>query len=217
MHIGGHNRLIAWLPDSSSYHATSQYGSPWGWATWRRAWQCFRRDAHNWRKLAEELTTKQVGWSQETQADFLIPFLTFARAKLADEWGIIWTLSKMLKGGLSLFPARNLISNVGFGPQATHTFLSDALLFQNTPRFSLDFPLQHPSHLQLDSHYEWQHLRWTQCRPDPELLQPLLDHLLAQNRPVHALVLIEQVFRRSVPAPVYEQLKASVLRQVRGA
>jgi len=34
---------------------------------------------------------------------------------------------------------------------------------------------------------------------------------------VHALVLIEQVFRRSEPAPVYEQLKASVLRQVRGA
>jgi len=217
MHIGGHNRLIAWLPDSSSYHATSQYGSPWGWATWRRAWQCFRRDAHNWRRLAEELTTTQLGWSQETQADFLIPFQTFTREKLVDEWGIIWTLSKMLKGGLSLFPARNLISNVGFGPQATHTVLSDALLFQNTPRFSLDFPLKHPSHLQPDSHYEWQHLRWTQCRPSPELLQPLLDHLLAQNRPVHALVLIEQVFRRSVPAPVYEQLKASVLRQVRGA
>jgi hypothetical protein len=216
MHIGGHNRLIAWMPDASSYHATFQYGSVWGWATWRTAWQCFRRDAPNWRRLAHQLTTTQVGWNGDTQAEFLHPFQTFSMEKLADDWCIIWTLSKMLKGGLSLFPARNLISNIGFGPQATHTSMSHALLFQNTPRFSLEFPLHHPSHLQLDAHYEAQHLRWMQCRPSPDLLQPLLDHLLAQNRYVHALVLIEQVLRSSLPAPEYEQRKAAVLRQLRG-
>jgi hypothetical protein len=44
---------------------------------------------------------------------------------------------------LTVMPTKNLISNIGFGPDATHTFDSSNK-FSNIVSAEIDFPLVHP-------------------------------------------------------------------------
>jgi hypothetical protein len=43
---------------------------------------------------------------------------------------------------LAILPQVNLVSNIGFGPEATHTFSSSP--YSNIATESMDFPLAHP-------------------------------------------------------------------------
>ena len=57
-------------------------------------------------------------------------------------WGMRWTFSCWLQGGLTILPAINLVTNVGFGDEATHTraYIPAA----NLPARTMGFPLRHP-------------------------------------------------------------------------
>ena len=66
-----------------------------------------------------------------------------ARGKM-DVWAYQWTFACWAQQGLTCLPARNLVTNIGFGPSATHTVGANhpsACL----PREDLEFPLRHPS------------------------------------------------------------------------
>ena len=214
MHIGGHNRLMQWRPQTASYFGTYLYGSPWGWATWRRAWRCFRRESDAWRQLAHDPTVAERLPNREVYDSFLHPFKNYSMEQLQSEWGFIWTLSKLLSEGLSIVPSKNLVSNIGIGAGATHTRGAVALLFQNTPRYAMEFPLRHPSALVADREYEYQHLLWYQGRSDPRLLLPLVHHLRSQNRHVHALLVLEKILQTTPSSPDARELKASLLQQL---
>lgn len=61
-------------------------------------------------------------------------------------WDYQWLLTLWTQAGLSIHPKVNLVSNIGFGQDATHT--SDAgNSFANFPVSSLSFPMRHPSHI----------------------------------------------------------------------
>ena len=60
-----------------------------------------------------------------------------------DTWDYPWTLSCWLANGLSVVPAVNLVSNLGFGRQGTHT-LGRRSKLANMPVGEIAFPLQHP-------------------------------------------------------------------------
>jgi hypothetical protein len=66
-----------------------------------------------------------------------------------DTWDYQLTLSFWLRGMISICPARNLISNIGFGSDATHT--KDANPRANMPVYEMKFPLIAPSALTADS------------------------------------------------------------------
>lgn len=60
-----------------------------------------------------------------------------------DSWAYRWTFSCWAQNGLTVLPARNLVTNIGFGEDATHTTngrSNDAVL----PLEKLYFPLVHP-------------------------------------------------------------------------
>ena len=59
-------------------------------------------------------------------------------------------LTCWLQGGLAILPGSNLVSNIGFGPDSTHT--SDpAHAYARFPTQSLSFPLTHPPFIIHDS------------------------------------------------------------------
>jgi len=73
-----------------------------------------------------------------------------------DTWDYQWAFAKLVQGGLSIVPACNLVSNLGFGADSTHTSNP------NDPRAALPTesmasPLVHPSRraacVQADQHY----------------------------------------------------------------
>jgi hypothetical protein len=141
MHIGGSNFQFGQHVTEDSYYF-SAINQIWGWATWRRAW-----------KAHYDVTMRR--WPEVRDTSFLADLLgeEVARrvaggfeniyAGKTDSWDNQWTLSVWLAGGLTALPAVNLISNIGFGPRATHTRKATSAV-ANQPTEPLTFPLRHP-------------------------------------------------------------------------
>jgi hypothetical protein len=61
-------------------------------------------------------------------------------------WDWPWLFACLLHRGVSILPATNLISNIGFGEDATHTqSTDDERAF--VPTRPMTFPLRHPPHM----------------------------------------------------------------------
>ncbi|MCS7085222.1 MAG: glycosyltransferase family 2 protein [Bacteroidia bacterium] len=119
-HIGGNNwqrgrRVGTW----SAYF--SLYPHIWGWATWRRAWKLMDAEMRLWPSF------RDAGMMRE-----LFPHPTVARwwqnrlervwrGEFPGAWSYQWTFAGWVNGKLSLTPNVNLVSNIGFGRQGTHT------------------------------------------------------------------------------------------------
>lgn len=98
----------------------SKYNHCWGWATWRRAWKHYQGDIPfwpAWRTSSEwlRLTPDPV------ERRYWGKIFEQVRANKIDAWAYPWTASVWFTGGLTATPNVNLVSNIGFGPESTHT------------------------------------------------------------------------------------------------
>ena len=60
-----------------------------------------------------------------------------------DTWDIQWVFANFAQGALTILPEANLVTNIGFGTDATHTRSSNARE-SNMPAVPMRFPLDHP-------------------------------------------------------------------------
>ncbi|MEO0683510.1 MAG: glycosyltransferase family 2 protein [Cyanobacteria bacterium J06649_11] len=142
MHIGGNNCLCANLASSDSYYF-SGLTQIWGWATWRRAWQFYDVKMIQWPSV------KALYPSIFERFD--LPGAIEARTRIwentyrgdIDSWDHQWLFTVCSQNGLCILPKENLISNIGFGKDATHTISHDSSR-ENLPREEISFPLKHP-------------------------------------------------------------------------
>jgi hypothetical protein len=147
MHISGDN----FLPDHFAHQASyffSRYAYVWGWATWRRAWQKFDGELTLWKDAAVRARVlDQFASPQERQ--FWTTVWQQTSAGQINTWDYPWAFTCRALGGWAVVPSVNLVSNIGFGPTATHTPLESGFGF--VPRGSLAFPLIHPPTVAPDS------------------------------------------------------------------
>jgi hypothetical protein len=61
-----------------------------------------------------------------------------------DTCDIQWVFASFVQSGLAIIPQVNLVTNIGFGPDATHTRAAGASE-SNLPVIPMRFPLRHPS------------------------------------------------------------------------
>lgn len=124
--ITGNNFQNGQKRGKASYYF-SKYNHCWGWATWRRAWQHYQGDlpfwpewqsSSEWRRLTPDKTERRY-WSR---------IFDQVRAGEIDSWAYPWTASVWFKQGLTVTPNVNLVSNIGFGPDSTHTASADSPL-----------------------------------------------------------------------------------------
>jgi hypothetical protein len=66
-----------------------------------------------------------------------------------DTWDCSWTFTTLTHSLLQVVPNVNLISNIGFGPEATHTH--EIGIHANMPTTPLSFPLKHPEFILANS------------------------------------------------------------------
>jgi hypothetical protein len=66
-------------------------------------------------------------------------------------WDYSWAYSRHLKGGIACVPSKSLISNIGFGKDATHTFSSD---MDSVYRQEIKFPLRSNNVVVTDEDYD---------------------------------------------------------------
>jgi len=137
--------------DGSYYF--SRYVDVWGWATWRRAWQYY--DV-NLRVLPAFLEQWAMGrLSSEPEIRHWLDVLRATYDGLIDTWDYQWLFAVWLQRGLVAVPNVNLVSNIGFGPRATHTkdgYCAYAAL-QTSPLGNLYHPRVVERHLEADLHY----------------------------------------------------------------
>lgn len=120
----------------------SRYANCWGWATWRRAWQHFDFEinqlpdliARDW--LYEFLKDRRLAqvWSQN--------LLSVYGMDKQHIWDYQWQMACWLQNGLSIRPNANLVINVGFNKDATHTTKPTPYAIHNIEELKL--PLNHP-------------------------------------------------------------------------
>lgn len=97
----------------------------WGWATWKRAWDKFDPEAKGY-----DLLKADKGMEKKFNLDGAYPYSSMLYSQLetrtVDSWAIRWWWSVFKENGLSLFPDKSLVKNIGFGDKsATHTQAGD--------------------------------------------------------------------------------------------
>lgn len=119
MHIAGGNFLFESNAIRDSYYF-SRYSFVWGWATWRRAWNHYDVDMASW-PVATESGWLESYFEDPIERDYWCGILDRTWRGEIDTWDFQWYYSCWVRQGLSIAPATNLISNLGFRPDATHT------------------------------------------------------------------------------------------------
>jgi hypothetical protein len=148
--ISGTNHLTNVYKMPNSY-AFSKYKACWGWASWRRSWKNMDFDMY-WRGSNQsDSIIKNMGVGKASCSHW-IKALKLIDTKKVSAWDWQWYFSVAAQNQLCLFPCDNLISNIGFGNNATHTFGEPKKAFIRTGEITL--PLQHPQYVCQDHDYD---------------------------------------------------------------
>jgi hypothetical protein len=93
------------------------YPLAWGWASWRRAWQHFNDIPSDCQALSRFFPEKK----RREILKFWISRCEDLKNKEVNWWDYQLGLAMICNQALWAFPPVNLVSNIGFGPNATHT------------------------------------------------------------------------------------------------
>lgn len=125
MGIGGYNVLGEWRRAEGSYFF-HRHPVTWGWATWARAWRSF--DYHLERYRAWNVHERLLAHlSDPEMMAYTWDLFQHLKPALTDAWDTQWALICTLLGGRWISPTVNLVTNVGFDPDATHTGMAHDL------------------------------------------------------------------------------------------
>lgn len=148
MHIGGNNfgseAKQEPAADAPSYHFSTQRNS-WGWATWRRAWQLYDYHLTGFREaVAAGMLNHTFSGPLEKRYRLGKMAGVLDLPQPPDVWDYQWEYTIARHHGLYIVPAVNLVGNIGFGNDSTHTHDSDDMMGA-VPARDLTFPLRHPA------------------------------------------------------------------------
>jgi len=140
--ISGDNFQFGRTYGESSYYF-SRYAHIWGWATWRRFWIRYDRELSYWPEYRDRRGLSEVeGLSVAEQRHWTEQFDAVAAGRI-DTWDYQLQLGMWYQRMLSILPQQNLVQNIGFGGDATHTTVVGKLA--NMSIEPLEFPLEHPT------------------------------------------------------------------------
>lgn len=147
MHVSGLNMA----PEKSfSLHSYffADVGHVWGWATWRRAWALYDVDLTDWPDMRPEF-----GRGAPRLRRMLGRKFASAHAGRKAAWSRSWYYTMVRHAGLAIIPAVNLVENIGFDADATHTTSARHPLRQEWSG-GMAFPLDHPPHFVTSVSYQ---------------------------------------------------------------
>lgn len=135
-----------WQCDAS--YGFSRYMVTGAWAGWRETWQGFDLDMHEWnawqfRKQVKHLTnsTTEANWwywkLKEIQSD----------TSKKSYWDYQMQMHLFKNEAITIHPQKNLISNIGFDAEATHTHSNDG---RGDREVYGVLPLVHPTIVEID-------------------------------------------------------------------
>lgn len=139
LHVSGESYQAGRRSEQSYFF--SKYPLVWGWATWRRAWRFFDLNLTTWPSLNGSPEHRAMFDTDDERRYWSAVFDGMHAGRMPVEWDYVWYYACMTQG-LSIHPAVNLVSNIGYGAGATHTVGASPLA--NRPPGVLEDDLRHP-------------------------------------------------------------------------
>lgn len=134
------------------YHFSGRFRCGGGWGTWQRAWKYFTFSLKQYDEgeVLEMLRPYYADYAQRR-----LQYMKFCQFKKGtfNNWDFLWNMACYSQNGLSIVPEKNLITNIGFGEDATHTQKVEPI-FANLEGRPLKFPLRHPPFVYADGRPE---------------------------------------------------------------
>ncbi len=115
VHISGNNFQDGQVRSDGSYYF-SHYSHSWGWATWRRAWQRYDEAVANFPAYDQNGRINELPFSAAAKR-YWLKHLRSGHS----HWDGWWLYTTWYLKGLCIIPNQNLVSNIGFDSEATHT------------------------------------------------------------------------------------------------
>lgn len=133
---------------SSSSYYYSRFVHIWGWATWRRAWRHYDVAMRGWPAARDAGLLDSVWGADRAAVAHWRAIFDAVHAGRVDTWDYQWVFTCWQQGGLTVLPCGNLVSNLGFGTDATHT--TGASPLAELPVRAMSFPLRAPPFVRAD-------------------------------------------------------------------
>lgn len=134
--VAGSNLVKGFTP-SYSYHF-SRFKSCWGWGTWRRAWKNMDMDM-SWRKKHLKDVINNSGFNGQYNSKWHFQ-LKCIDNDYVSAWDWQWYFALAAQNQLCIYPAVNLVTNIGNDAEATHTSFGQIAVESH----ELEFPLHGP-------------------------------------------------------------------------
>lgn len=142
--ISGCNQQNGIIRGNHSYFF-SRYVHVWGWAGWRRSWKYYDKAMSKWKAFKEFRNIDSFFISKKEKFFWIELFDKLTKFNDPDTWDYQWAFAHFLNDALSIIPNRNLINNIGFSKDSTHSFAPT-----NTQIGNNILPLRHPQFLVRD-------------------------------------------------------------------
>ena len=126
MAISGNNFQFGRSRTSASYYFSRHFHC-WGWATWRRAWECYDGNMADWPEFSSRDGVASLVNSPR-QAAIVKSALQQCYDGELNTWDYAMQFAIWRDAGLVALPNVNLVTNIGFGDQATHTTAKSSIL-----------------------------------------------------------------------------------------
>ena len=167
--ISGDNFQTKPRRDERSYYF-SMFNHVWGWASWRRAWRAYDHAMNDWPAIRDgKWLVDALG--SISAAEYWTRLFEATWQGNIDTWDYRWTFAIWREGMISILPKVNLVKNIGFRHDATHTTRSNAGEPSSVTQ-TIEFPLHHPSYMIVDRMADERTIYFRQ--------RPLLQHIFSR-------------------------------------
>ncbi len=142
--ISGNNfQKVQPMAMEESYYY-SVFPSSNGWATWKRTWDGFDYRISSWPQV-DRIKLSKFLFKDKRYAQFWIDYFDGMTLSMPEDmWDVQFHYHCMVRQQLAIIPKANLVSNIGYGPDATHS-KDPTSYFANVPTHLIPFPLRHPA------------------------------------------------------------------------
>jgi hypothetical protein len=143
--IAGSNFQNGKKRGSASYYF-SVHNRIWGWATWKRTWESYDITLNN---IEDKESVHLVNslFREKVEKAYWLKVFNLTKGGKIDTWDFQFMFLQWKLGGLTVTPNINLVSNIGYGDDATHTKWG-----KKNPNFTRPvgtiYPLIHPDKIE---------------------------------------------------------------------
>ncbi|MGC3978994.1 MAG: hypothetical protein QM751_12700 [Paludibacteraceae bacterium] len=165
----------------------SRYFTGGAWAGWRRAWNGFSVDLETVDVNVLKKTIRKAFYST-AETNWWVRKVKEIKADTAKKgyWDYQMQIHMLLNNGLATRPQRNMICNIGFDPEGTHTLVNDS---RGERTVFPCFPLQHPATIKVNGKNDYLFMaKELQQRLDKRIISALYRYMNENEGGLHRLL-----------------------------